>query len=136
MVLVLDALKGFLAVVIANILGVIPEAVAVAGAAAVLGHWYPVFLRFKGGEGLATAVGAGIGLAPFPGLIALLLALLTLLIIRNTGYAAAVGYVGFVSLSPFLDTTWAATLGATLSAAMVSLRSIGVYILQHHRDEE
>ena len=81
-------------------------------------------------------VGAGTGLAPFPGLIALLLGLLTLLIIRNTVYAAAVGYVGFVSLSPFLDTTWAATLGATLLAAMVSLRSMGVYILQHHRDEE
>ena len=135
-VLILGALKGLLAVAIANILGVIPEAVAVAGAAAVVGHWYPVFLKFKGGAGLATAVGAGIGLAPFPGLIALLLGLLARLIIRNTVYAAMVGYVGFVSLSPFLDTTWAATLGATLLAAMVSLRSMGVYILQHHRDEE
>ena len=42
-VLILGALKGLLAVAIANILGVIPEAVAVAGAAAVVGHWYPVF---------------------------------------------------------------------------------------------
>ncbi len=135
LVLVLDALKGLLAVVMANIFGVIPEAMSVAGAAAVVGHWHPVFLRFKGGAGLATAVGAGIGLAPFSGLIALLLALLTLLIIRNTGYAAAVGYVGFVSLSPFLDTAWTATLGAALLAAMVALRSMAIYVLQHRRDK-
>ena len=134
LVLLLDALKGLLAVVMANILGVIPEAMAVAGAAAVVGHWHPVFLRFKGGAGLATAIGAGIGLAPVPGLIALLLGFLTLLIIRNTGYAAVVGFVGFVSLSPFLDTTWAATLGAIMLAAMVWLRSIAIPILQHHRD--
>ncbi len=136
LVLVLDALKGLLAVVVANIFGVIPEATSVAGAAAVVGHWHPVFMRFKGGAGLATAVGAGIGLAPFPGLIALLLALLTLLIIRNTGYAAVVGYAGFVSLSPFLDTTWAATLGATSLVGLVFLRTMAGYILQHQRDKE
>ena len=135
LVLVLDALKGLLAVVMANIFGVIPEATVAAGAAAVAGHWNPVFMRFKGGAGLATAVGAGIGLAPLPGLIALLLALLTLLIIRNTGYAAAVGYVGFVSLSPILDTAWTATLGAALLAAMVALRSMATYVLQHRRDK-
>ena len=134
LVLVLDALKGLLAVVIADIFGVIPGATAAAGAAAVVGHWNPVFMRFKGGAGLATAVGAGIGLAPFPGLIALLLALLTLLIIRNTGYAAAVGYVGFVSLSLILDTAWTATLGTALLAAMVALRSMAIYVLQHRRD--
>ncbi|MCH8184740.1 MAG: glycerol-3-phosphate acyltransferase [Chloroflexi bacterium] len=136
LVLVLDALKGLLAVVMANIFGVIPEATAVAGAAALVGHWHPVFMRFRGGAGLATVVGAGIGLAPVQGLIAVLLALVTLLIIRNTGYAAAVGYVGFVSLSPFLETTWAATLGATSLAALVGLRSMAVNILQHHRDKE
>ncbi len=86
-----------LAVAIANILGVIPEAVAVAGAAAVVGHWHPVFLRFKGGAGLATAVGAGIGLAPLPGLIALFLGLLARLIIRNTVYTAAVGSYGLAT---------------------------------------
>ena len=135
LVLVLDALKGLLAVVMANVLGVIPEATVAAGAAAVAGHWNPVFMRFKGGAGLATAVGAGIGLAPLPGLIALLLTLLTLLIIRNTGYAAAVGYVGFVSLSLILDTAWTATLGAALLAAMVALRSMAIYVLQHRRDK-
>ncbi len=135
LVLVVDALKGLLAVVMANIFGVIPEATVAAGAAAVAGHWNPVFMRFKGGAGLATAVGAGIGLAPLPGLIALLLTLLTLPIIRNTGYAAAVGYVGFVSLSLILDTSWTATLGAALLAAMVALRSMAIYVLQHRRDK-
>ena len=69
-VLLLDMLKGFLALGVANILGVAPEVAATAGAAAVVGHWHPLFLRFRGGAGAATAVGAGIGLALIPGLIA------------------------------------------------------------------
>lgn len=36
--------------------GGIREAMSVAGAAAVVGHWHPVFLRFKGGAGLARGV--------------------------------------------------------------------------------
>ena len=51
MVLALDALKGFAAVTMSSILGVEPEMVAAAGAAAIAGHWYPLFLRFKGGSG-------------------------------------------------------------------------------------
>ena len=126
LVLVADVLKGFLAVVAANSLGVVPEAAPAAGAAALLGQWYPVFLRFRGGAGLASAVGAGLGLALLPGLIAFLLALLALLIIRSTGYAAAIGYVGFVLLAVFLGTAWPAILGAALLIVMVKLRSIAV----------
>lgn len=123
LVLLFDAVKGFVAVAMADIIGVAPEAAWVAGAAALVGHWHPVFLRFKGGYGLATAIGAGIALAPVPGLLALLLGLLTLLIIRNTGYSAAVGYIGLMFLSPFLG-TWASTLGATFLMLMVLFRTI------------
>ena len=124
LVLVFDAVKGFVAVAMADIIGVAPEAMWVAGAAALVGHWHPVFLRFKGGWGLATAIGAGIALAPVPALLASLLGLLTLLVIRNTGYSAAVGYIGFMCLSPFLGTAWAATLGATFLIIMVLFRTI------------
>lgn len=83
MVLALDALKGFAAVTMSSILGVEPEMVAAAGAAAIAGHWYPLFLRFKGGAGLATAIGGGIALAPLAGLVALGLGLATVRVIHN-----------------------------------------------------
>lgn len=52
--LLLDGGKGAIAVVIAYLLGWRPE---VAGAAAFLGHCFPVWLKFKGGKGVATFVG-------------------------------------------------------------------------------
>ena len=127
LVLALDFLKGFLAVTMANVLGVEQtELTAVAGAAAIVGHWYPVLFRFRGGAGLATAIGASIAVVPLPGLAAFALGLIIIIAIRNTGYAALVGYVGFIGLSPLLDTPWEATLAAILLVVMVFLRNIVV----------
>lgn len=66
-VLFLDAMKGFIPVFLAgyffgetmDYLGVI------VGAFAVIGHTFTVFLKFKGGKGVATALGVFLGLAPF-----------------------------------------------------------------------
>ena len=126
LVLVADVLKGFLAIVAANGLGVVPEAAPAAGAAALVGQWYPVFLRFRGGAGLASAVGAGLGLALLPGLLAFLLGLLALLIIRSTGYAVAVGYIGFVLQGVLLGTAWPAIIGAAVLIVLVKIRSVAV----------
>jgi glycerol-3-phosphate acyltransferase PlsY len=57
-----DALKGTLAVVIARQFG--PEAAMVAGFGAFVGHLFPVWLKFRGGKGVATYVGVLLGLAP------------------------------------------------------------------------
>jgi glycerol-3-phosphate acyltransferase PlsY len=62
--LVIDAGKGWLAVFMARQLDVSPIWVLLAGAAAFLGHLYPVFLRFRGGKGVATALGVFLSLAP------------------------------------------------------------------------
>ena len=113
--LLLDTLKGFLAVATANILSVELAVVPpLAGAAATVGHWYLLLLQFRGRAGLATAIGAGMGLVAFPGLIALAPGLLTLKIIRNTGYAAGIGYAWFICLSLILGTAWEAALGAPI----------------------
>jgi len=56
-----DALKGTLAVVIAGYYGG-PNAAMLAGLGAFLGHLYPVWLKFKGGKGIATYIGVLIGL--------------------------------------------------------------------------
>jgi glycerol-3-phosphate acyltransferase PlsY len=54
--LLLDALKGVAAVLIANALAGI-DAATIAGAMAVVGHCFPVWLKFKGGKGVATFLG-------------------------------------------------------------------------------
>jgi glycerol-3-phosphate acyltransferase PlsY len=56
-----DALKGTLAVVIAGYFGG-PNAAMLAALGAFLGHLYPVWLKFKGGKGIATYIGVLIGL--------------------------------------------------------------------------
>ena len=61
-----DALKGTAAVVIAGRYG--PEPALLAGFAAFMGHLFPVWLRFKGGKGVATFLGVLIGIA-WPGAI-------------------------------------------------------------------
>jgi acyl phosphate:glycerol-3-phosphate acyltransferase len=64
-VLLLDILKGFLAVWLAERLTADrTTAVAFAAVAVMLGHCYPVFLRFKGGKAVATFIGAFLFLTP------------------------------------------------------------------------
>jgi len=59
--LVLDALKGTAAVIIGGILGG-PDAAVLAGLGAFLGHIFPVWLKFRGGKGVAVYIGILIGL--------------------------------------------------------------------------
>ncbi|HLZ06747.1 MAG TPA: glycerol-3-phosphate 1-O-acyltransferase PlsY [Bradyrhizobium sp.] len=59
--LVLDALKGTVAVIISGYLGG-PDAAMLAGLGAFLGHIFPVWLKFKGGKGVAVYIGILIGL--------------------------------------------------------------------------
>lgn len=64
-VMLMDILKGFLAVLLAQ--WTFPSlhcAGLLAGAAAVFGHVYPFYLRFKGGKGHATLIGCGLALCP------------------------------------------------------------------------
>lgn len=63
-VLILDMGKGFAAVKIGQALGLNPTLALAAGMAAMVGHMWSVFLRFKGGKGIAT--GGGVIIAAYP----------------------------------------------------------------------
>ena len=73
--LLLDALKGWLPVVAVKVwgdaFGLGNGTVALVGSAAFLGHLYPVFFRFQGGKGVATAAGVILAFEPWLGLAAL-----------------------------------------------------------------
>jgi acyl phosphate:glycerol-3-phosphate acyltransferase len=62
--LFIDIAKGFIPVFAAQQMAFSHTAVAVIAAAAFLGHLYPIFLKFRGGKGVATAFGALLALAP------------------------------------------------------------------------
>jgi acyl phosphate:glycerol-3-phosphate acyltransferase len=85
-----DASKGWLAMLVAAILGADETAFALTGLTAFLGHVFPVFLKFRGGKGVATAIGVLIGLDGWLALGAALVWLATALISRYSSLAAIV----------------------------------------------
>ncbi|NWG30242.1 MAG: glycerol-3-phosphate 1-O-acyltransferase PlsY [Rhodocyclaceae bacterium] len=85
-----DAMKGWLAMAIAAKLGAGGTAVALTGLAAFLGHLFPVFLRFKGGKGVATALGVLIGLDGWVAAGAASAWLITAIVARYSSLAALV----------------------------------------------
>ncbi len=71
--LVGDSLKGLIPVLVARQLGMGDSLIAAIGCAAFLGHVYTIFLRFKGGKGVATALGVFLGVSPLSIGIALII---------------------------------------------------------------
>lgn len=91
--LLLDAGKGAIAVLSVGALTT-PTVAAAAGAAAFLGHCYPVYLRFKGGKGVATFFGTLAAISPVLALAAGGLWLLTALLLRISSLAALIASAG------------------------------------------
>lgn len=83
-----DALKGFLPVVITASLVDHPATIALAALAAFIGHLYPVFFNFEGGKGVATALGALLGIDLTVGALALLTWLAVSLAFKRSSLAA------------------------------------------------
>ncbi len=83
-----DALKGLLPVAITGLIIPHPPTIALVATAAFLGHVYPVFFDFRGGKGVATALGALFGLSIQVGLLALVTWLAICLAFQMSSLAA------------------------------------------------
>lgn len=95
--LLFDALKGWIGILLVRLfsaslgLGELnPNAEAIAGIAAFLGHLFPIFFRFQGGKGVATAAGVLLGWAYPVGLFTLATWLAMALLLRYSSLAALV----------------------------------------------
>jgi glycerol-3-phosphate acyltransferase PlsY len=82
--LIADVGKGALAIVVAKFLSVHELVVFGAGVAAVIGHNWPVFLRFRGGRGLAVIIGVLLALLPIEMLIAAAISIVVLFATRSS----------------------------------------------------
>lgn len=83
-----DAAKGWVAVFVAIRVALPDQQIALIALAVFLGHVFPVFLKFKGGKGVATALGVLLALNGWLGLAALLTWLLIAVVFRLSSLAA------------------------------------------------
>jgi glycerol-3-phosphate acyltransferase PlsY len=117
-VLALDMGKGALAAWAGAALG--GHEGAVAGAiAAVTGHVYPVWLRFAGGKGVATAAGAFMFLSPPAALGAIAAFAVILWRTRYVSLASMAGALLLPVLAAFTDEPWPTVIAGTAAAALV-----------------
>jgi glycerol-3-phosphate acyltransferase PlsY len=118
-IVLLDVAKGFVPALVGTIL--VGELVGVlAGGAAMLGHWRPLFLRFqKGGKTVATAGGTFFGVAPLLGVVGLAIWLVVFLGTRYASVASMVTAVALPFVGLALGEPWPVIVFAAIAGAAV-----------------
>jgi acyl phosphate:glycerol-3-phosphate acyltransferase len=132
-----DFLKGFAAVKVSMLIAtrVQPEGIPsemfgiVAAVSSVLGHSFPVWLRFKGGKGVATSAGALFGLAPVAALIGTAIWILTFLLTRYVSMASITAAAALPLI--ILITSWLSQSGG--KSLFYSSACLAAVVIWRHR---
>ena len=119
-----DAGKGGVAAALARFLCPGDTLPACAASAAILGHMYPVWLRFRGGKGVATGVGSFFPLAPIPSALSLVAFALALALSRYVAVASLTGAFTLAIAAVFLSPHPVAA-SAFFSATLILFRHRG-----------
>ena len=115
-----DALKGFVPVLLAVIY--LPQAAPYVGVAAFLGHLFPLYHRFQGGKGVATAAGVLFGLHAWLGLGTLATFAIIVAFFRYVSLASMIAAVFAVFFSWLIHLGGATTLAVAVMAALLIWR--------------
>ena len=132
--LLLDAIKGWLPVVLVRWFGepygLGEGAVAMAGLAAFLGHLWPVFFRFEGGKGVATALGVLVGISPWLGLFTALTWLVVALVSRYSSLAS----LSSALLAPLVYVLAGGMLWSTERVTVVAIMAMSALLAWRHQE--
>jgi glycerol-3-phosphate acyltransferase PlsY len=111
-----DALKGWLAMLLAGLFGADGTGIALAGLAAFLGHVFPLFLKFKGGKGVATGLGILLVISWKAALAAAVIWIALAAVFRYSSLASLVAATAAPVILWFVGTPHEALLFAALAA--------------------
>ena len=111
-----DFLKGLLPVWVAHAFTTDPRVIAAVAVAAVLGHLFPVFFGFRGGKGVATALGVLVGLAWQVGLAVIATWLVMALLFKISSLSALVALL----LAPVYVWWWLSALPTVVAAVVIT----------------
>ena len=119
--LICDVAKGFIPVFVASFILPMNENwelfVGLCGLATVLGHMFPVYLGFKGGKGVATALGVFLFFSPMAIVIALAV---FIVVVLSSGFVSA-GSLAAAGLIPFLIVFFGGSSSTFLCAAVIAM---------------
>jgi glycerol-3-phosphate acyltransferase PlsY len=114
-----DVVKGYAAVSLARALDPAPSWAAAGAVIAIVGNCWPVFLRFRGGKGVATGFGAFLALAPLATAPAALVWVIVTLTFRYVSLASVLACVGLPIGVALLGYPWPAVSAAVLAGVII-----------------
>ena len=127
LVLLCDALKGFAPVFVGRRLGVFADwQVALSGLAAIVGHMFTVFLRGRGGKGVATSLGVALAISPPAALAGFALYVLAYLTLRLSSVGSLLGIWSFP--------VFAALIGGVAPPYLAMSIGTALLVTVRHRD--
>ncbi|WP_413774046.1 glycerol-3-phosphate 1-O-acyltransferase PlsY [Cetobacterium sp. NK01] len=129
MVLILDALKGYIPLYIASSFGIDGIYIIVLGLVAILGHTFSFFLQFKGGKGVATSLGVFLFLMPK---VVGILVLVFILVVGISKYIS-LGSVVCAALLPILAYFMPVRDAETRMPLVFISLLVGVFVIYKHK---
>lgn len=121
--LLLDCLKGALAVLIGKYLAPGTNMHLYAGIIAVIGHNWPILLKFKGGKGVATTIGAGIAVFPSIAFLCIGIGIIILMKFKYVSLSSMTGVTLFAILMFFQEKSY-----------FIFALTLCIFVLYRHRE--